>query len=243
MKKIIGFSVTALLVLTISLSAQTEEKAPQTGTRQHMGMAMRGNMIKKLNLTPEQDKQIKDIRYERQKKPIDLRSQIQKNRLELRHLISNNNIDEKKILNLTDENSKIQAELKKSAIQNWLAIYKILTPEQQEIWIKHFGQMRNGMRANIRNRIKERLDNRGPRMMQRFNGDRPMGMENFEESEPLGMITFDEQNLLDPTFSDNLTSLEPEIFDFNEPIGMQLFEDEFPLHEPMQDNENLPVFP
>ena len=240
MKKLIGFSVIALFVLTITLAAQSSGKTQPAGNGKYINAVMKENFFKQLNLTNDQEKQIRDIRYEQQKKAIDLRSQIQKNRLELRHMISNNNVDEKKIIDLTDINSKILAELRKSAVQTWLSIYKILKPEQQEIWIKHFGQIGHRLNANIRNKIMQRMDSRRPMRMQRFNNyDKPMGMINNEEDETLGMTVYDEQGLIEPAIFDNIEPLEPQVYDPGEPIGMQLFDNEYPAETSESDSNNL----
>ena len=196
MKKVIGYLVIALLIITISLKAQPTDNMPCT--ERHDGI------MKALKLTPDQEKQFKDIKYQQQKKAIDLRSQIQKNRLEIRHMLANNNVDDKKLLELTDADSKIQAELKKSSVQTWLSIYKILQPEQQEIWIKHFGQMGHRSAEGIKERIHQRLDGRKQMRMHKPLDGKPMGMESFdgeglqdlenlENEELLGMHLFDDQ--------------------------------------------------
>ena len=78
---------------------------------------------------------------------IDLRSQIQKNRLEIKKMIADNNIDDAKIKSLTHENSELQTKIKDSAIDTWLKINKLLTPEQQKIWTKAFANMAEFGRA------------------------------------------------------------------------------------------------
>jgi|GEM_PF-1110663 Spy/CpxP family protein refolding chaperone len=181
MKKIIEYSAIALFIFTFTMAAQ-----PGPANKE----AMPNGIIKKLNLTPEQEKQFKDIRYQQQKKAIDLRSQIQKNRLEVKHMFAVNNIDEKKILELTDANSKIQGDLKNSAMQSWLSIYKILTPEQKEIWAKHFENMggKMGMRAKMMQRFNDKLPNLKRQMkMEKFD-NKPMGMMNFQNEDELGML-------------------------------------------------------
>lgn len=182
MKKIIGYTAIALFIFTFTMTAQ-----PGPANKE----ARPNGIIKKLNLTPEQEKQFKDIRYQQQKKAIDLRSQIQKNRLEVKHMFAGNNIDENKILDLTDANSKIQGELKSSAVQSWLSIYKILTPEQKEIWAKHFENMggKMGMRAEMMRRFNDKHPNGKRQMrMEKFD-NKPMGMMNFQNEDELGMLS------------------------------------------------------
>ncbi len=185
MKKVISYFAILVFVFSGILSAQQQKQIDRP---------KRGSAFNQwLNLTPEQEKQFKDIRYEQQKKAIDLRSQIQKNRLEIKHMLNNNNVDEKKILSLTDANSTIQAELRNSSVKSWLSIHKILTPEQQKIWAQHFKGMRGEMRNGLRNRINKRFDKRGQMRMERFEGRGPIGMMEFEDNEELfGMFELED---------------------------------------------------
>lgn len=132
------------------------------------GMGRRGGFGKmqfkeKLNLSEEQEKQFNDITYKHQSESIDLRAKVKKNRLELKNLLDNKNVDEQKVLALTEETSKLQAQLKQSAVKTWLAIYKTLDKEQKEIWAESFMGM--GMRGRydthegpmMRGMMKERM--------------------------------------------------------------------------------------
>lgn len=142
-----------LLILSIPLIAQPAERMKR------MQDAGERPFLTKLNLTPEQEKQFKDITFNHQEKVIDLKSQIQKNRLEVRKLFNENNIDDKKLLDLTNANSKLQAEIKESGVKRWIAINKILDEDQKEIWSKHFGMAgnRDGIRGMIKKGMKERI--------------------------------------------------------------------------------------
>lgn len=147
MKNLISLIVIA--VLTTTLFAQ-----PFNGRFQ----PSKENVIKYLNLTPEQVKKFDELNYNQNKADIELRSKIEKNRLELKKLLDDKNIDEKKILQLTDENSKLQAEIKSNHIKKWLDVYKMLDKDQQEKWIRHFQQM--SQPGFFKNKIKERVKNR-----------------------------------------------------------------------------------
>lgn len=145
-----------LFLFSITLAAQP------MGRMNKWGDISDRPVIAKLNLTPEQEKQFRDITIENQKKIIDLRSQIQKNRLELQKMIGENKIDEKKLIELTDANSKLQGEIKSLGIKRWIAIYKILNDDQKLIWSKHLGMMGEPrkMIGMIKERIKDRIKNR-----------------------------------------------------------------------------------
>ncbi len=116
-------------------------------------------LSKFLNLTAEQEKKIDELNYNLRKAEIDIKSKIDKNRLDLKKLIDDGIIDEKKILQLVDENSKLQAEIKNMKMKKWIDTYKILDKEQQQKWIKGFQKFTEPgfMKNKIKERIKERL--------------------------------------------------------------------------------------
>lgn len=94
--------------------------------------------MRKLNLTEQQQKTFSDLSYKHQQSLIDIRSQIQKNRLEINKMLQDNSIDEKRFINLTDENSKLQLQIRSKSVQHWMDIYKILDADQQKKWNKVF---------------------------------------------------------------------------------------------------------
>lgn len=135
---------------------------------------MRGQgIIKKLKLTPEQEKKFDDLRSQHQKDAIDLRAKVQKNRIEMGKLLKQDNIDEKKIFELTEENSKLQAEMKRSGLKHWFDVYKMLDKEQQVIWANTLAQMGNPkvIKEKIRDRVKNFLmERRGGQGMRPHHG-------------------------------------------------------------------------
>jgi len=157
MKKI-WFSIFSLIFLTnFSLFAQPIQDEPPMGPRH-------GGIKKQLKLTAEQEKKFDDFVYQHKQEAIDIRAKIQKNRLELEKMVNDNLIDEKKIFQLTDENSTLQGILKNSAVKNWLEIYKILNDEQKAVWSKHILQMLNhqGIRERVKERIQGKMKDRKP---------------------------------------------------------------------------------
>jgi len=166
MKKLL-FSMFSLILLTnFSLFSQPMQEDQPMGPRQ-------GGIKKLLKLTAEQEKKFDDLVYQHRQDAVDIHSKIQKNRLELEKMVNDNKIDEKKLFQLTDENSKLQGNLKNSAVRNWFEIYKILNDEQKEIWSKHMLQMAGpqGIRERIKGRVQGKIKNF---MMNR----KPMRMNN-----------------------------------------------------------------
>ncbi|MFA5805931.1 MAG: periplasmic heavy metal sensor [Melioribacteraceae bacterium] len=154
MKKL-WFSILSLILLTnFSLFSQPMQDGPPMGPRE-------GGIKKLLKLTPEQEKKFNDLVYQHKQEAVDIHAKIQKNRLELEKMVDDNNIDEKKLFQLTDENSKLQGNLKNSAVRSWFEIYKILNDEQKAVWSKHILQMANpqAIRERVKCRIQDRIKN------------------------------------------------------------------------------------
>lgn len=134
MKKLSVLVFGLLLIGNLSIFAQPAKAGPP--------FAQRGNRLKAaLKLTPEQEKKFDDLKYQQQQAAVDIRAKIQKNRLELKKMITDKNIDEKKILQLVEENSKLQGDIKYSATKNWLDIYKMLNDDQKATFTKFLSRM------------------------------------------------------------------------------------------------------
>lgn len=135
MKKII------LILLMVVITSMQSFSQPGN---MHRGFIKEdGRLEKLLKLTDEQTKKFNDLKYNAEQKSIDLRSQIQKNRLELRKLMSEKDPDSKKILELTNKNSEIQAKLKEICVKTMLDLNGLLTDEQKEVFAKHRAKMRD----------------------------------------------------------------------------------------------------
>ncbi len=145
MKKLSVLILSVLLLGNLSIFSQPAEDDLQFGPRCD-------RLKELLKLTPEQEKKFNDLKYQHQQGVIDIRAKIQKNRLELKKMIDDGNIDEKKILQLTDDNSKLQGDIKYSATKHWIDVYKMLNDDQKAIFTKHLSRMTDpGM---MKNRIK-----------------------------------------------------------------------------------------
>lgn len=83
-----------------------------------------------LNLTPEQQKKIFELRLSFQEDTVDLRSQMMKKRIELQKLWLEDTPDKAKIYALLDEIAKIRGEITKKMVGYLFKLREILTPEQ-----------------------------------------------------------------------------------------------------------------
>lgn len=154
MKKL-WFSILSLILLTnFSLFSQPMQDGPPIGPRED-------GIKKLLKLSAEQEKKFDDLVYQHKQDAVDIHAKIQKNRLELERMVKDNKIDEKKLFQLTDENSKLQGNLKNSFVKNWFEVYKMLNDEQRALWSKHILQMTNpqAIKERIKDRIQDKIKN------------------------------------------------------------------------------------
>ncbi len=121
----------------------------------------KGRIVKLLNLDNSQKEKFFDITFDHQSKAIDLRAEIQKKKLELKKLMATRNINEGKILSLSEKIHELKGKLMRSKIRTWFDVYKILNPDQKEIWISHFERF-------TRMHNKGRFGHHGMGMMGKF---------------------------------------------------------------------------
>lgn len=140
---------TALLLVAIIFAAQVI--SAQQPNMPHMQMQGKG-IVKALKLTEDQEKKFDDINVAHQKAMVDVKAKIEKNQIELKSMLKDGSIDEKKLLQLTNENSKLQAEMKEAGVKKWIEINKMLDKDQKEVWAKHLARMAGGAKM-----MKERL--------------------------------------------------------------------------------------
>ncbi|KAF0152737.1 MAG: hypothetical protein FD143_665 [Ignavibacteria bacterium] len=110
-------------------------------------------IVKALKLTSDQEKKFDDININHQKAMVDVRAKIEKNQIELKSMLKEGNIDEKKLLQLTNENSKMKAEMKEAGIEKWIEINKMLDKDQKEVWAKHLAKFA-GSAKMMKDKIK-----------------------------------------------------------------------------------------
>ncbi|MGC8896905.1 MAG: Spy/CpxP family protein refolding chaperone [Bacteroidota bacterium] len=92
------------------------------------------DVIKKLNLTDEQKKEIEKLRFDFQKQQVAQQAKIHTAQIELRELLSEDNPDRAAIQKKVDEIARLRVQSAMDRFDHWQAVKKILTPEQQKIW-------------------------------------------------------------------------------------------------------------
>ena len=156
MKKLSVLILSVLLLGNFSIFSQPTEDGLQFGPRCD-------RLKELLKLTPEQEKKFNDLKYQHQQGVIDIHAKIQKNRLELKKMIDDGKIDEKKVLQLIDDNSKLQGDIKYSATKHWLDVYKMLNDDQKTIFTKHLSKMIEPgmMKARVKAGVGKWMQGRG----------------------------------------------------------------------------------
>ncbi|HEX9903256.1 MAG TPA: Spy/CpxP family protein refolding chaperone [Acidobacteriota bacterium] len=165
---ILGFLLFALLPL-----AAQEEPGPVPVPREGAGPGPQ----KWLDLTPDQQTKLKEIKNLRQEAMKGFREQHTKMREELNTLMADPQADQKKVEGLIDEMAKLQAAHMKSSFKFRQDMEKILTPQQLEKLKKAktaFQRVRGGHRFFMRHPGARRF--MGNQFFGRRGFNRPGGM-------------------------------------------------------------------
>lgn len=165
MKKI---SVIGTLAVAIILAAAVNfypQKADQTG-----GAGFRGQMLKKLNLTEEQQNKIDQLRIEHQKAMIDLRADMQKKRLAMKELMQNGNYTRADFLKAVGNINASRDKIATARANNRMDVYELLNDQQKKIFNDHPMMMggRHGDRGGRCDGPGPMGKDRGGRMQRNF---------------------------------------------------------------------------
>ena len=94
------------------------------------------NMYKKLSLTPEQDKQLKDHRVRHRTQMETLYKEIKVKREQLGEELQKADFDMRKVQQVHDELKSLKARMEDNRLEGILEVRKILTPEQFSKFMK-----------------------------------------------------------------------------------------------------------
>ncbi len=161
MTKSIGVLFAALLFA--SLTAFGQDAGANTQMRQHPfgGQSMK----ERLNLTDQQQAQLRDLQFQFRKKQIQLRAKIQLARLETRELFSADKPDRSAIEKNVKAISDLQYQQKLDRIDHLFAVRNILTPEQLKIWKDGMGRRHMMMRRHPMGQQQRGMGDRNQMMM------------------------------------------------------------------------------
>ena len=96
--------------------------------------------LEMLDLSPKQQEEIENSRYEVEKKVIPLRAEIQLKHLDMQKEMKTDNPNRSNLMNLTKQISDLQLKIKQLMLDQKLKIHSMLTPEQREQMHKPMGK-------------------------------------------------------------------------------------------------------
>ncbi len=140
------------LILLISLSISSY---PQMKERQRPE-CFRENIRKQLNLTPEQEKKISDLRLSHQERMIDLNSELEKKELQKEKILSNDQITRNDMLKITNEINEIRNRIDAERMNHEMDVYENLDNNQKMIW-KDLQIKKNKMKDRMKDGVKDRM--------------------------------------------------------------------------------------
>ncbi|MBI5709191.1 MAG: periplasmic heavy metal sensor [Candidatus Eisenbacteria bacterium] len=104
------------------------------GMRMRGGMAHRAQMLRALDLSPEQREKVADIREREQRKAIGIRAELATAMLDMRKLMREEHPDGRRIDAQIDRIAGLKAGLRKAQVAAMLEMRSLLTPEQLRKW-------------------------------------------------------------------------------------------------------------
>ncbi len=124
---------TLLLALTLALALPIIAE-PQRGSRGNCDSPR--EMRAELNLTEIQEKQMQDLRFDRELNMIDLRAKLQTEHLTLRKLRQADEPNKKKLYAQVEKVGAVKIKMDKSKVDHQLAVRKVLTEDQFKIFAR-----------------------------------------------------------------------------------------------------------
>ena len=120
-----------LLLLALAIPTFAQKGPAKDGS----GLG-RGDKLQALELTAEQEDQMKDLRYAKEKILIQLRADLKTSQLELKKLKQADEPNKKKIYAQIDKVGKQRTAIEKARVDHQLKIRKVLTDEQFKMFQK-----------------------------------------------------------------------------------------------------------
>lgn len=119
------------------------------------GMQMR-EFIEDLDLTPEQESKLVDIKFAHQQEILPLQRDLEKKRLEFKAELEKENPNQQVLDKISDEMSALMGKIKKSKLHFLLSMKSVLTNEQWKKAKEHFMEREGGgFGHNNRNEMRK----------------------------------------------------------------------------------------
>ena len=147
------------MVINVTNAQQVQRHGSRHGTANEQGFGVERG----LNLTEDQQAQMKSLRLKLQQEMLPIRNKLGENRARFRTLSTAENADLKAINKLIDGNSQLTASMAKLRAANHQAVRKLLTEEQRIIFDSrdfHRGDRRTEHRQGQRGEVRQRATKR-----------------------------------------------------------------------------------
>ncbi len=132
-------------VLAIFTASSFAQMGPGRRMPERRMEGRHGSMMKELNLTPDQQKKMQQMRLDLEKKQTVLDSKIKLARIAMKEATLADKLDKAAIEKQVKEVSGLQLDKKLNVVDHLFAVYNLLTPEQQKTWKEHVGKGGMGM--------------------------------------------------------------------------------------------------
>lgn len=123
------------------------------GQRDRM-MDRHENLMHDLNLTDQQELQVKKLHLDLERKQAQIQSKIRLAHLDLKEMYLSDKLDRSSIEKSVSQISDLQKQMKLNFVGFWFSVTEILTPDQQKAWRNHLGQMAGEMQERMRARMQ-----------------------------------------------------------------------------------------
>jgi periplasmic protein CpxP/Spy len=143
------------LGLGTPILAQAQTPPPNPGSEQPMRGRGREDLLQQLNLTPEQTRQIAEIRQRSKGKMQQTRQNLRQARQELNQMIGSQQASDRDIQEKFRQVQNLQQEMANQRMENLIAIRRVLTPEQRQQYatlMQQRRQQRGPRRPHMQNR-------------------------------------------------------------------------------------------
>jgi Spy/CpxP family protein refolding chaperone len=123
------------LVLVIALAIISFGFAGEDGKKdEKKPMPRMKEFLEKLKLTPDQQKQMEKMKFDLEKQQVKIRAEMMTAGIELKELLAAEVPDKGAIEKKLDEVAKYRVNMEKARIDQWFAVNKTLTSDQQKVW-------------------------------------------------------------------------------------------------------------
>ena len=158
MKRLVKGVITATLMFVV-INVANAQQCHRNGYRQGTAKEQGFGVERGLNLTEDQQAQMKSLRLKLQQEMLPIRNKLGENRARFRTLSTVEDADMKSINKLIDANSQLDASMVKLQAANQQAVRKLLTDEQRIIFDSrefHRGERRSERQPGQRGEIRQK---------------------------------------------------------------------------------------